>query len=65
MLKSVGVETNVDINKIIEASSFIMSKLGHKTRSRTGEALSAKKKVKTWQLPIFGILILTSLQIKI
>jgi hydroxymethylglutaryl-CoA lyase len=43
MLKSVGIETNVDISKIISASNFIMSKLDQNTRSRVGAALSAKK----------------------
>jgi len=44
MLNSLGVRTNIDLDKVIQASDFIMKSLNRESRSKAGCALAAKKK---------------------
>jgi hydroxymethylglutaryl-CoA lyase len=43
MLNGLGIETGVDIDKLIDAAAFISGKLGRKPVSRSGNALMAKR----------------------
>lgn len=43
MLAGLGVETGVDLDKLIEAAEFICGVLGRPTSSRVGRALAAKR----------------------
>ena len=43
MLNGLGIETGVDIDKLIDAAAFISGVLGRKPVSRTGNALLAKR----------------------
>jgi hydroxymethylglutaryl-CoA lyase len=44
MLNGLGVDTGVDLNKILEASDFIMSALNRQTTSKVGLALANSRK---------------------
>jgi hydroxymethylglutaryl-CoA lyase len=44
MLDGLGIETGVDIDKLIDASAFICAALGRSTSSRAGRALTVKHK---------------------
>lgn len=46
LLNSLGVQTGVDLQKILETSEYIMGVLGRKTNSRVGLALAGKKACK-------------------
>jgi hydroxymethylglutaryl-CoA lyase len=43
MLNGLGIETGVDIDKLIDAAAFISNVLGRKPGSRSGNALLAKR----------------------
>lgn len=43
MLKGMGFETGIDLDKLVETGNYISQKLGRKTLSRVGTALSAAK----------------------
>jgi hydroxymethylglutaryl-CoA lyase len=47
MLNGLGIDTGIDIEKLIDAAAFISGKLGRKPVSRTGNALMAKRAAKT------------------
>jgi hydroxymethylglutaryl-CoA lyase len=46
MLNGLGIDTGIDIEKLIDAAAFISGKLGRKPVSRTGNALMAKRAAK-------------------
>jgi hydroxymethylglutaryl-CoA lyase len=46
MLDGLGIETGVDIDKLIDAAAFISNVLGRKPASRSGNALLAKRAAK-------------------
>jgi hydroxymethylglutaryl-CoA lyase len=46
MLNGLGIETGVDIEKLIDAAAFISGVLGRKPVSRSGNALMAKRAAK-------------------
>jgi len=46
MLHGLGLQTGINIDKLIEAGSFICNVLGTSTNSRVAAALNAKKKTK-------------------
>ena len=43
MLNGLGIETGVDLDKLVDAAAFISGVLGRKPVSRTGNALLAKR----------------------
>ena len=43
MLNGLGIDTGVDINKLVDAAAYISTVLGRKPVSRTGNALLAKR----------------------
>ena len=43
MLNGLGIETGVDIDKLVDAAEFISNVLGRKPVSRSGNALLAKR----------------------
>jgi len=43
MLNGLGIETGIDIDKLVDAAEFISSVLGRKPVSRSGNALLAKR----------------------
>jgi hydroxymethylglutaryl-CoA lyase len=43
MLNGLGIETGVDIDKLVDAAGWISGVLGRKPVSRTGNALLAKR----------------------
>ena len=43
MLNGMGVETGVDLNKLIEAGAFISQAIGRPTMSKVARALESKK----------------------
>ena len=43
MLDGLGIDTGIDIDKLVDAASFISGVLGRKPVSRTGNALLAKR----------------------
>jgi len=43
MLDGLGIETGVDMNKLLDAAEFICAQLRHPTVSRAGRALAAKR----------------------
>jgi len=43
MLKGMGMDTGIDLDKLIDAGNYISQKLGRKTLSRVGTAISAAK----------------------
>ena len=43
MLNGLGIETGIDIDKLVDAAAFISSALGRKPVSRSGNALLAKR----------------------
>ena len=43
MLNGLGIETGVDIERLVDAAAFISQRLGRKPVSRTGNALLAKR----------------------
>ena len=46
MLDGLGIETGVDIDRLIDAAAFISNVLGRKPVSRSGNALMAKRVAK-------------------
>lgn len=44
MLKGLGLDTGIDLDRLVETGNYISEKLGRKTLSRVGTALSAAKK---------------------
>jgi hydroxymethylglutaryl-CoA lyase len=46
MLNGLGIETGVDIDKLVDAAGWISGVLGRKPVSRTGNALLAKRAAK-------------------
>jgi hydroxymethylglutaryl-CoA lyase len=49
MLNGLGIDTGVDINKLVDAAAYISNVLGRKPVSRTGNALLAKRAQMTSQ----------------
>ena len=47
MLNGLGVETGVDINKLVDAGEYICEVLGRETRSRAGRAIAAQRPIKS------------------
>ena len=43
MLNGLGIETGVDIDRLVDAAAFISGVLGRKPVSRTGNALLARR----------------------
>ena len=43
MLQGLGVETGIDLDKIVDAAKFITGVLGRPSRSRAGLAIAAKR----------------------
>jgi hydroxymethylglutaryl-CoA lyase len=43
MLNGLGIETGIDIDKLVDAAAFISGVLGRKPVSRSGNALLAKR----------------------
>jgi hydroxymethylglutaryl-CoA lyase len=43
MLNGLGIETGIDLDKVIDAAEFICGVLGRPTNSRAGRALSLKR----------------------
>lgn len=43
MLDGLGVETGIDLDKLVDASEFICSVLGKESRSKAGSAIAAKR----------------------
>jgi isopropylmalate/homocitrate/citramalate synthase len=43
MLKGLGVETGIDLDKVVDAAEFITGVLGRPSRSRAGLAISARR----------------------
>ena len=43
MLNGLGIQTGIDIDKLVDAAAFISGVLGRKPVSRTGNALLAKR----------------------
>jgi hydroxymethylglutaryl-CoA lyase len=43
MLNGLGIETGVDLDKLLDAAGFICEALGRETNSRAGRALGAKR----------------------
>ncbi|GKY95540.1 hypothetical protein MPSEU_000515600 [Mayamaea pseudoterrestris] len=46
MLNGLGVETGVDVDKLVDAAEYICSVLGRETRSRAGRAIALKRPLK-------------------
>jgi hydroxymethylglutaryl-CoA lyase len=46
LLNGLGIETGIDIDKLIDAAAFISTALGRKPVSRSGNALLAKRAAK-------------------
>jgi hydroxymethylglutaryl-CoA lyase len=44
MLDGLGVETGIDLDKLVDAGEFICSVLGRESRSKAGLALTAKRR---------------------
>jgi hydroxymethylglutaryl-CoA lyase len=44
MLNGLGIETGIDLEKVLEASSFISSRIGHPLASRYANAIGAVRK---------------------
>jgi hydroxymethylglutaryl-CoA lyase len=51
MLNGLGIETGVDIEKLIDAAAFISGVLGRKPVSRSGTALMAKRAARLEAMP--------------
>ena len=45
MMQGLGIETDVDMTKLLEAAQLITKALGKETASRAGRALLAKQKL--------------------
>ena len=43
MMNGLGIETGVDLDKVVDAGQFISSFLGRKAASRAGNAIAAKR----------------------
>lgn len=43
LMQGLGIETGIDLNKVVDAGQFISSHLGRKAVSRAGNALAAKR----------------------
>ena len=43
MLDGLGIETGIDMNRLLDAAQFICNHLGRPTVSRAGRALAAKR----------------------
>jgi hydroxymethylglutaryl-CoA lyase len=43
MLNGLGIETGIDLDKLVDAAAFISDVLGRKPVSRTGNAMLAKR----------------------
>ena len=43
MLNGLGIETGIDLEKLVDAAAFISDVLGRKPVSRTGNAMLAKR----------------------
>ena len=43
MMNGLGIETGIDLGKVVDAGQFISQHLGHKAASRTGNAIAARR----------------------
>ena len=43
MLRGLGIETGVDLDRLVDAAAYISEVIGRKPVSRTGSALLAKR----------------------
>jgi hydroxymethylglutaryl-CoA lyase len=43
MMNGLGIETGVDLDKVVDAGQFISNFLGRKAASRAGNAIAAKR----------------------
>jgi hydroxymethylglutaryl-CoA lyase len=43
MLNGLGVETGIDLDRLVDASEFVCGLIGQKSRSRAGTALAARR----------------------
>jgi hydroxymethylglutaryl-CoA lyase len=43
MLRGLGIETGIDLDKLIDAAAYISGVIGSKPVSRTGSAMLAKR----------------------
>src|SRR5690606_4378799 len=43
LLHGLGIETGVDLDRLVDAAEFICAALGRETRSRAGRAIAAKR----------------------
>jgi len=46
MMNGLGIETGIDLDKVVDAGQFISQHLGRKAVSRTGNAIAAKRTVE-------------------
>ena len=44
LMSGLGVDTGIDLDKVVDAGQFISRHLGHKAASRTGKAITAKRR---------------------
>ena len=44
LMSGLGVDTGIDLDKVVDAGQFISGHLGHKAASRTGKAITAKRR---------------------
>jgi hydroxymethylglutaryl-CoA lyase len=47
MLRGLGIETGVDLDRLAEAGSFICQALGRQPASRVAQALAARRTART------------------
>ena len=47
MLNGLGVETGIDLDKLVDAGEYICGVLGTQSRSRAGLAIAAKRNTRT------------------
>jgi len=45
-MNGLGIETGIDLDKVVDAGQFISQHLGRKAVSRTGNAIAAKRTVE-------------------
>jgi hydroxymethylglutaryl-CoA lyase len=43
MLNGLGIETGIDLDKLLDAANFICDALGRPTSSKVGRAMGAKR----------------------
>jgi hydroxymethylglutaryl-CoA lyase len=43
MLDGLGVETGIDLDKLVDAGEFICGLIGQRSRSRAGSAIAARR----------------------